>query len=201
MPIQIQGTTVIDDSRNLTNILNNGVPSGTKMLFVQTAAPTGWTKQTTDNDASLRVVSGSASTGGSVGFTTAFASQAVTGSISGSVGSGSISGSVSGSLSGTTGAYTLSTSEMPSHTHNYNAVGSPPSGSVEFQFISGSKSSSSFTTSSAGGGGSHSHSFSGAISGGSVSGTSTAGAFSGSFSGNAINLAVKYVDSIIATKD
>lgn len=198
MPIQIQGTTVIDDTRNLTNILNNGVPSGTVMLFVQTAAPTGWTKQTTNDNASLRVVSGTASTGGSVGFTTAFASQAVTGSISGSVGSGTISGSVSGTLSGSTGAYTLTTNEMPAHTHSYQAI----IGGTGLTYSYGSThQAGNYTTASTGGGGSHSHSFSGAISGGSVSGTSTAGAFSGSFSGNAINLAVKYVDSIIATKD
>lgn len=50
------------------------VPSGTAMLFVQTAAPTGWTKSTTHDNKALRVVSGTASTGGSVDFTTAFAS-------------------------------------------------------------------------------------------------------------------------------
>ena len=47
---------------------------GTVMLFVQTAAPTGWTKSVANNDKALRVVSGAASTGGSVAFTTAFAS-------------------------------------------------------------------------------------------------------------------------------
>jgi phage-related tail fiber protein len=48
------------------------IPSGTLMLFVQTAAPTGWTKVTTHNNKALRVVSGTAGSGGSVGFTTAF---------------------------------------------------------------------------------------------------------------------------------
>lgn len=38
------------------------IPAGTTMLFVQGAAPTGWTKQTLWNDAALRVVNGS--TGG-----------------------------------------------------------------------------------------------------------------------------------------
>jgi hypothetical protein len=58
-------------------------PSGTRMSFQQTTAPTGWTKDTTaaiDNSA-LRFVTGAASSGGSVAFTTAFASQAVTGSV------------------------------------------------------------------------------------------------------------------------
>jgi hypothetical protein len=47
-------------------------PSGTLMLFQQTSAPTGWTKQTTHNDKALRVVSGAASSGGSVAFTSVF---------------------------------------------------------------------------------------------------------------------------------
>jgi microcystin-dependent protein len=66
------------------------------MLFQQTSAPTGWTKQTTHNNKALRVVSGAASSGGSVSFTTAFASGL--------------------SASNTT----LSTSELPSHTHTTN---------------------------------------------------------------------------------
>jgi hypothetical protein len=77
-------------------------PSGTVMLFAQTAAPTGWTKSTTHNDKALRVVSGSASSGGSVDFTTAFVSQAV---------------------SGTVGATTLTIDQMPTHSHTYQDPG------------------------------------------------------------------------------
>ena len=42
-----------------------GLPSGTKMLFMQASAPTGWTQVTAVNDAMLRIVSGG--TGGSTG--------------------------------------------------------------------------------------------------------------------------------------
>jgi hypothetical protein len=59
-----------------------GVPAGTKMLFVQTAAPSGWTKDTTYNNYALRITSGTVTpftTG--VAFTTAFASQAVSGTV------------------------------------------------------------------------------------------------------------------------
>ncbi len=52
-------------------------PAGTAMLFAQTAAPTGWTKSTTHNDKILRVVSGTASSGGSVNFST-FAARTTT---------------------------------------------------------------------------------------------------------------------------
>ena len=55
-----------------------GFASGTKMIFNQTAAPTGWTKVTASgNDTALRVTTGTVGTGGTVAFETAFASQTV----------------------------------------------------------------------------------------------------------------------------
>jgi hypothetical protein len=55
-------------------------PSGTAMLFQQTSAPTGWTKQTGHNDKALRLVSGNvSSTAGSVGLSTFFARTATDG--------------------------------------------------------------------------------------------------------------------------
>jgi len=52
------------------------IPSGTTMLFYQTAAPAGWTKDTTAglNDHALRVMTSGAWTGGTQG-TTAFSTQ------------------------------------------------------------------------------------------------------------------------------
>lgn len=46
--------------------------SGTAMLFQQTTAPPGWTKITTYNDYALRVVNGTAGTGGNNAFSTTF---------------------------------------------------------------------------------------------------------------------------------
>lgn len=147
-----------------------GFAAGTRMMFAQTAAPTGWTKDTTNyNNHALRVVTGTASTGGSVDFTTAFASQTP---------SGSVSVNVSGLSASAT---TLSTAQMPAHTHTYENTGS---GSYSACGGSGYGSSN---TGSTGGGGSHTHGISGSA--------------SGSFTGNAINLAVKYLDVITATKD
>ena len=55
-----------------------GIPSTTNMLFAQASAPTGWTKQTTHNDKSLRVVSGSGGgSGGVQAFSTVFGRTAV----------------------------------------------------------------------------------------------------------------------------
>jgi hypothetical protein len=53
--------------------------TGTRMIFAQNAAPTGWTKDTTNyNQHAMRIVTGTAGgAAGSVDFTTAFASQTV----------------------------------------------------------------------------------------------------------------------------
>ena len=147
-------------------------PSGTVVVFGQTSAPTGWTKITSYNNAALRVVSGSASSGGSVDFTTAFASQ---------------------SVSGTVGSTTLTESQIPSHAHQVTRTGRGTSTAQAGLF-------SSFQTT---------YSSTGAIAFGTSSGTLDAGSdYTGgggshnhSFSGTAINLAVKYVDAILASKD
>ncbi len=52
--------------------------SGTVMLFQQTAAPVGWTKLTTHNDKTLRVVSGTVGSGGTNAFS-AYMAVTVTG--------------------------------------------------------------------------------------------------------------------------
>ena len=154
------------------------IPSGTVMIFGQTAAPTGFTKLTDQDNAALRVVSGSASTGGSVDFTTAFASQTPTGSVSITA------------VSGSAGNTTLSTPQIPSHTHT-SRVGSglmPSASNYGTPVTAPANLTDPGNTGATGGGGAHSHPFS--FSSG-----------SGTFSGNAINLAVKYVDVIRATKD
>lgn len=53
-------------------------PAGTIMSFQQTAAPTGWTKESTHNDKALRVVTGTASSGGTAAFTTVFSASTAT---------------------------------------------------------------------------------------------------------------------------
>lgn len=59
--------------------VSGGFIAGTSMLFIQSSAPTGWTKQTTHNDKVLRIVSGSASSGGTNSFSTVMAQTAVGG--------------------------------------------------------------------------------------------------------------------------
>jgi hypothetical protein len=56
-------------------------PAGTQMFYVQTSAPTGWTKITTFNDYALRLIAGTVSTGGSTAFTSVFTSRTITSSL------------------------------------------------------------------------------------------------------------------------
>ena len=84
------------------NALNNSFPSGTLMLFQQTAAPLYWTKQVTHNDKSLRVVTGAASSGGSNAFSAALNSSRVVGNT------------------------TITVPTMPSHNHAVGGAGASP---------------------------------------------------------------------------
>ncbi len=56
-------------------------PTGTLMLFAQTSAPVGWTKNTDHDEHTLRVVSGDASIGGTLDFSAVFSSQDVAGTV------------------------------------------------------------------------------------------------------------------------
>jgi hypothetical protein len=167
------GNVLTSNGTSWTSVAAAAFDSGTVLIFAQTTAPTGWTKNTSTGDNSaLRVVTGSASTGGSVDFTTAFASQTPSGTVS---------------VSGSAGNTTLSTPQIPSHSH-------PLSGSTSFYgtgpirtSMSGNPTTDlSMSTGNTGGGGAHNHPLT-------IS--------SSTFSGNAINLAVKYVDVIRATKN
>lgn len=129
-------------------------PAGTRMSFNQTAAPTGWTKDTTAalNDSIMRIVTNTVGSGGSTAFST-FNDQT------------------------SVGATTLSTTQMPSHSHamspniSYSTSGSSTGYAGTF---SNDTTSANVTISSTGGGGSHTHS---------------------------ITTAIKYNDFIIASKD
>ena len=133
---ELKATTkiVFPDNSEQVTAATTAFPSGTVMLFVQSAAPTGWTKSTAHNDKALRVVSGSVSSGGSVAFSTAFAAGL------------------------SAGATTLSIAQIPSHNHPISVNGYTNLGDV----ISHGSSEISYPatryTQNTGGGGSHNHS-------------------------------------------
>lgn len=82
------------------------IPYGASMVFYQSAAPTGWTKQTSYNNYALRVV-GSGVNGGGVGGSQPFTTVC------------SPTFSYAGNLATntSTGFYGLSTPQIPSHIH------------------------------------------------------------------------------------
>ena len=180
-----------------------GFPAGTAMMFVQTAAPTGWTKSTTHDNKALRVVSGTASSGGTVAFTTAFVSQAVSGSISSTTATNqsTTATNIAGTPTGTVGNHTLTAAQIPSHTHTVVAAANA-NGRFTAAGCTGASGSTRTTDGGTGGNGAHNHTFTGS----SFNLTQdahnhTQDAHNHTFTGTAINLAVQYVDVIIATKN
>jgi hypothetical protein len=110
--------------------------SGTKMFFAQPSAPFGWTQVTTYNDYALRLVSGTgAGNGGSTGFSTIF------------------------NTTFAADATTLSTAQIPSHTHSgvigFSSPNPAKGGGYDWDIPQ-----TSTSTAATGGGGSHTHNLS-----------------------------------------
>jgi len=161
------------------------IASGTVMLFFQAAAPTGWTKDTSNfNDHAIRIVTGTPSSGGSLNFSTVFGKSA-------------------------TDAHTLTTSQIPSHTHGPGSLaGSTNSsgththsytrddGNVDNLQGNGGNDNMLQDTQSAstGSGGDHTHSVT------LNSGVSGSNGSDGSHTHN-MDIRVRYVDAIRATKN
>lgn len=113
--------------------VSGGFDAGTAMLFIQSSAPTGWTKQTTHNDKVLRIVSGSASSGGTNSFSTVMGQTVV-------------------------GGTAISIAQMPAHGHSYSK--GSKSGAADDGGTSGALWQDSLvgdTTGSQGGGQTHNH--------------------------------------------
>ena len=177
-----------------SGVIPAAFPSGTRMLFQQTAAPTGWTKDTTQNDKALRVVSGAVSSGGSVAFSTAFANRTVSGNVADTTASGTVGGTA------------LTETQLPSHRHfiaaNDTVVSTPALSASNYVAYrkSDTNNSPNYTligtidvdatlglSGATGSGATHTHSFTGT-------------AHNHSFS-TTLDMAVQYVDLIIASKD
>ena len=174
----------------------------------------------------MRIVTGTVTTGGSVAFSTAFASQSVSGTLSSTTATnqnttagGSVSLSAGGSVNlsggGSVSAASLSTAQLASHQHYAEGNVGPVFGTV----VGGNQLRGAYngyqtvTTQpvqqATGSGSTHNHGFTNptySLSNPSYSFSGTAhthtqDAHTHTFTGTAINLAVKYIDFIIATKD
>lgn len=177
----INATTYTGDGSSLTGI--QPFTSGTKMLFQQTSAPTGWTKDTTHNNKALRVVTGTASSGGSNTFSGAFnTAQTVSGT----------SGGTSVTITGSTAGHVLTQAQLPSYTLTPSQrAKTEDKGTLNRGSSSGGGASYEYLDIPSGGSDqAHSHGV------GTLAGSSHTHTFSDDF-----NLDVQYVDLIIASKD
>ena len=152
------------------------------MIFQQTAAPTGWTKQTTHDNKALRLVSGSVSSGGSNTFT---------GSLNSNVTVSGTSNNSTVTISGSTAGHSITQSELPNitlQTTQLVKMEEPPANRG-----SSSGAGAAYLQADVPLGGSdaaHSHG----------AGTLAGDNHSHTYTSN-INLDVEYVDFIIANKD
>ena len=161
-------------AKDLENALQV-IPAGSRMLFQQSTAPSGWTKDTTHNNKALRIVSGSVVNGGTVDFSTAFSAKTITGTVAG---------------------HAITIAQMPSHGHDLDQGMSGANRKVYTEtsmylnfgtvtqatrhwFDRLANPEGEIKAAQVGGGQAHSH----------------------GFTGGGIDLAVKYVDFIICTKD
>lgn len=94
---------LVDDLIAKFATVGASMPSGTRIPFQQTNPPTGYTKESgaAYENAAFRLTTGTVGTGGSLNFSSAFATR---------------------SLGGSVGSFTLSTSDIPAHTHTANDV-------------------------------------------------------------------------------
>ena len=168
--------------------------SCTKTIFQNTAAGTGWTKDTSNyNEHSLRVVNSTASSGGSVNFSSVFTS-------------GTWGGTVSSAGGETMGPTAIDASTMGDHTHNkpnwfvmmpapgpaappYNFV--PGGGIAFYTFPTPQMVATSGANGAPGVASAHTHPAS----------SSVPGAITYNWTASSYNFSVKYVDLILATKN
>lgn len=178
---EVSATLFTGSGAGLTGV--DPFPSGTKMVFYQASAPTGWTQDTTAAlaNTAMSIVTGSGGgTGGATSFYDVFNASTQPVDL----------GSVTVSVTGAVGAHTLTTPEIPAHSHSFStAFGIDQTQSNPTQWkVNYAAQRLPITISNTGGGGSHTHPFS--VSSSSAGGTASTPA-----------LNVKYANVIIASKD
>lgn len=163
-------------------------PAGTKKMFYQANAPTGWTRDATHDNKALRVVSGSGGgSGGNITFTSAFPASAVPISIP--ISATPQVTNPGGQTAFLVGATTLALSQLPDHTHSSlqsanGGAGANPFSNAGARRFAGNTATSGMNEST--GGGAHDHPFSGTAS------VSTTGS-------TTLGMNVQYIDAIVCT--
>ena len=186
----VEATALVGNGAGLTGV--EEFAQGTEALFVQTAAPTGFTTNTnsTLTECCLQVVTG---TGGGAGgadtFSTVFTGSKTAAASSVPLSTGSLS--VSGVSASPT---SISTPTLPSHSHTVSTLNRVTDGDNQAPRVDSTTGSSTGPISSGGAGGSGAHSHP-------LTGVALSGTVSTDLSFAVPNMNIKHADSIIATKD
>jgi hypothetical protein len=168
----------IEPDGTINAVLNvDEFPEGTKAFFLQSSAPPGWTQDTTAANRAIRIADVGGGLGGVVDFSTCLTNITWPGT----------GGIANPQCTGTINPTTLGTNNIASHTHGILIRNSCCTNNVPTQ--AGEMARVTLTSGGAGGNGSHTHGWS----------------FT-NVTGSCVNmaqaqLAVKYVDVVLATKD
>jgi hypothetical protein len=196
-------------------------PTGTQMMFVNAAAPLGWTRVTTFDDALLRIVgSTTPGSGGSNGFVATVNGQTGTGT--GSTGTGSTGTGTTGTANtgtgttgtgttgtGTSGSTSLTTANLASHLHQEFVSTTGCSGNTVQAAVGTNSVGTNSNTGSQGSGTGHTHTVPGlSVPGLSVPALTIPGLSIPALTIPAltvpslsVSFSIKYVDALIAKKN
>jgi hypothetical protein len=159
------------------------LPQSTVAIFYQASAPTGWTQNTAHNDKALRVVNGS---GGGFGFgdTSGVGGIAFSSAFPSTAKAIDVPINVTSPVSGTVGDTTLTTAQIPQHTHNSLTGGSSSAAGGGSSFLTPGSTATGGVN--GGSGGAHAHPWTGNVT------VSTTG-------NTTLDLRVQYVDVIVCS--
>ena len=185
MAAQLTATGVIfSDGTSITSKYSV-LAQNTTSVFYQAAAPTGWTQNTAHNDKALRLVNGA---GGGFGFgnNPGSGGSNFTTVFPGSNSNVTFNFNATAPVSGSVGGHTLTTAEIPDHTHNSGLGGTANASSGGSSFRTPGNLSTGGVNSPQGISQAHDHPFSGQVT------------LNATGSGN-IDLRIQYVDVILCS--
>lgn len=179
-------------------------PVNTRMIFQQSAAPTGWTKETNSgyNNTALRFVTGNiANKTNGKAFTTCMATGRATANATqgGTIGNQTATGTISKvTAGGTVGNRALSIAQLPAHAHD--SVWQWAQSGNSNLYASYGPATNKVSTGETGSGSNHNHSFTGSEHQHTFTGSAHNHTFTGSSHSHTIDLDINYIDCIIASK-
>ena len=145
MAVLTSSGVTFSDSTTISSKYDVIPQSNTPLYFYQSSAPTGWSQVTSNDNKMMRVVSGTgAGTGGSNGFTGTFTNR-------------SFSSNFNVPFSAGINNHTISTPQLPSHTHPVQAGDTSCQNPFPQSPNSGFKDNGGHNTGNAGNSGGHSH--------------------------------------------